>query len=192
MQTANVAYFQQKIQFSGFPAYLDGSLFQLIRISGVKLYYILQVCFCSLRYPPCSTHAPCYFAVCGVPGLEHYFINGRFFRKKLLNTKYVFWFSLQILCETFLILRRTERVVIMTVHTSSCTVVIMTVHTVQLWSWLYTRLHVQLWSQLYTRLHVQLWSWLYTQYSCDHNCTHVQCRYSCQILMKIKSPRQNF
>ena len=156
MQTANVAYFQQKIQFSGFPAYLDGSLFQLIRISGVKLYYILQVCFCSLRYPPCSTHAPCYFAVCGVPGLEHYFINGRFFRKKLLNTKYVFWFSLQILCETFLILRRTERVVIMTVHT------------------------------------VQLWSQLYTQYSCDHNCTHVQCRYSCQILMKIKSPRQNF
>ena len=31
------------------------------------------------------------------------------FRKKLLNIKYVFWFSLQHLCETFLILRRTAR-----------------------------------------------------------------------------------
>jgi hypothetical protein len=31
------------------------------------------------------------------------------FRKKLLNTKCVFWFSLQLLSETFLILRKTDR-----------------------------------------------------------------------------------
>ena len=40
----------------------------------------------------------------------HYLTNGRICRKeKLLNIKYVFWFSLQLLSETFLISRRTER-----------------------------------------------------------------------------------
>ena len=38
----------------------------------------------------------------------HYFINGTFFENKLLNTKCVFWFSLQFLSETFLILRRSQ------------------------------------------------------------------------------------
>jgi hypothetical protein len=39
LQTANVAYFQRKIQLSGFSTYLDGSPSQLIRIlvSGVLL-----------------------------------------------------------------------------------------------------------------------------------------------------------
>jgi hypothetical protein len=32
--------------------------------------------------------------------------------RKLLNTKCVFWFSVQLLSETFLILRRTERDII--------------------------------------------------------------------------------
>ena len=40
-------------------------------------------------------------------------------KKKLLNTKCVFWFSLQLLSETFLVLRRTERDVIKKVNTSS-------------------------------------------------------------------------
>jgi len=34
------------------------------------------------------------------------------FEKRLLNTKCVFWFPLQLLSETFLILRRNERDVI--------------------------------------------------------------------------------
>jgi hypothetical protein len=34
-QTANVAYFQRKIQLSGFSAYPDASPSQLIRIRGV-------------------------------------------------------------------------------------------------------------------------------------------------------------
>jgi hypothetical protein len=38
LQAANVAYFQRKIQLSGFSAYADGSLCQLIRISVVILY----------------------------------------------------------------------------------------------------------------------------------------------------------
>jgi len=40
----------------------------------------------------------------------------------LLNTNCVFWFSLQLLSVTFLILRRTERDVIINVYWSSCKV----------------------------------------------------------------------
>ena len=44
------------------------------------------------------------------------------FRKKLLNTKYVLWLSLQPFSETFLILRRNEGEMIKNVYWSSCTV----------------------------------------------------------------------
>ena len=40
-------------------------------------------------------------------------------RKTLLKMEYVFWFSQKILSETFLILRRTERGIIINVHRSS-------------------------------------------------------------------------
>ena len=42
--------------------------------------------------------------------------------KKLLNLKCVFWFSLQLLSKTFLILRKIQRYIIISVHTYSCTV----------------------------------------------------------------------
>jgi len=45
-----------------------------------------------------------------------------FRKKKSLNTKCLFWFSLQLLSETFLVLRRTERDVIKNVYWSSCKV----------------------------------------------------------------------
>jgi hypothetical protein len=49
--------------------------------------------------------------------LPHYFIKGTLFgKKKLPNTECVFWFSLQLLFETFLILRRTEPDIIRNVH----------------------------------------------------------------------------
>jgi hypothetical protein len=41
--------------------------------------------------------------------LPHYFINGTIFGKKLLSIKCVFWFSLQLLSRTFLILRTIQR-----------------------------------------------------------------------------------
>ena len=54
-----------------------------------------------------------HIVICGLPHptLEFFNIFKKYdFRKKvLLNTKYVFWFSLQLLCGTFLILRRTGR-----------------------------------------------------------------------------------
>jgi len=39
----------------------------------------------------------------------HYIINGMIFEEKLLNIKCVFRVSLQLLSETFLIVRRNER-----------------------------------------------------------------------------------
>ena len=39
----------------------------------------------------------------------HYLTNGTIFGKRLLNIKCVFWFSVQLLSETFLIVRRNER-----------------------------------------------------------------------------------
>jgi hypothetical protein len=42
----------------------------------------------------------------------HCLINGTIFENKFLNTNCVYWFSLQFLSETFLILRRNERDII--------------------------------------------------------------------------------
>jgi len=52
-----------------------------------------------------------------------YLINNTIFeKKKLLNTKCVFRFSVQLLFEIFLILRSSERDMIKYVYWSSCTV----------------------------------------------------------------------
>jgi hypothetical protein len=48
-------------------------------------------------------------------------------RKKSLNIKCVFWFSLQLLSNTFLVLRRSERDIIINVHRSSCKVTVILV-----------------------------------------------------------------
>jgi hypothetical protein len=53
----------------------------------------------------------------------HYLIKGTIFEKKvLLKTKCQVWLSLQLLSETFLILRRNERDMIINVYWSSCKV----------------------------------------------------------------------
>ena len=46
---------------------------------------------------------------------QHYLINGTIFGKNLLNIKCVFWFYLQLLFETFLILRRIQRDIVINV-----------------------------------------------------------------------------
>jgi hypothetical protein len=51
---------------------------------------------------------------------RHYHINGAIFGKMLLNIKCVFWFSVQLLFETFLILRSSQRDIVINVSTSSC------------------------------------------------------------------------
>ena len=58
----------------------------------------------------------------------HYLINGMILGKKLLNTKCLFWFTLQIMMsETFLILRRIHRDIIINLHRSSCKVLVILV-----------------------------------------------------------------
>ena len=54
----------------------------------------------------------------------HYLINCTilFFGKELLDTKCVFWVSLQLLCEKFLILRRIQRHTVVNERRSSCEV----------------------------------------------------------------------
>jgi hypothetical protein len=54
----------------------------------------------------------------------HYLINGTVFREKLLNTKCVFWFSVQLLSKTFLILRRIRLDIFINVRRSSCKVML--------------------------------------------------------------------
>jgi hypothetical protein len=98
------------------------------------------VCVCSLKYPAYSAHAPychlcahapyCHLCAhasyCHLWTLRlyhifpHYLINGTIFEIMLLNIKCVFWFSLQLLSEIFLVLRRSERDMIISVYWSSC------------------------------------------------------------------------
>jgi len=82
------------------------------------------VCVCKLSYPACNAHAP-YCHLWPAPLYRifpHYLIYGTIFENKLLNIKCGFWFSLQILSETFLVLRRTKRDMIKNVYWSSCKV----------------------------------------------------------------------
>jgi hypothetical protein len=54
----------------------------------------------------------------------HYLINGTIFGKKLLNIKCLYWFSLQLSSEIFVILRRNEGDISVYVHKSSCKVTV--------------------------------------------------------------------
>jgi len=82
------------------------------------------VCACSPIYPARIAHAPyCHlWPIWLYRVFPHYLVNGTIFEKKSLNTKCVFWFSVQLLSETFLILRRTERDMIKNIHWSLCKV----------------------------------------------------------------------
>ena len=76
-------------------------------------YYIYYVRVCSLSYPAFTGHSPYYMNIsngaCKV--LHHfstYLINGTIFGNTLLHIICVFSFSVQIVLETFLIMRRSE------------------------------------------------------------------------------------
>jgi hypothetical protein len=72
---------------------------------------IFLVCVCSVRYLACNAHA----LYCRLWSVwlyyifPHYLINGMILKKKILNIKRAFCFSLQVLSETFLILRIIQR-----------------------------------------------------------------------------------
>ena len=73
---------------------------------------MIWVCVCSLRYAACNTHAPCYqLWPAGLYNVfAHYLTKGTTFgKKKSYWTQNVFWFSLQSLSDTFVILRTSQR-----------------------------------------------------------------------------------
>jgi hypothetical protein len=92
---------------------------------------------CYSGKPLCITYRECVFVALGIQHemrMRHIVCCGlarskilshilwwtaRFKKKKVLNTKCVFWFSVQLLSETFLILRRTERDMIKIVYRSA-------------------------------------------------------------------------
>jgi len=84
----------------------------------------LSVCICSPRYPACNALAPYrhLWPASLYKMFPHYLINGTIFEKLLLNIKCVFSLSLQMLSQTFLVLRNTERDMIKNVYCSSCKV----------------------------------------------------------------------
>jgi hypothetical protein len=91
------------------------------------------VCVCGLSFSACNAHAPYYIVICGLPRSTILFrivINGTIFGTKVLNTKCVFWSSLQLLAETFHTLRKLKRDLTINIRRSSCKV---TVILVRLW-----------------------------------------------------------
>jgi hypothetical protein len=83
--------------------------------SGNNKYYIFWVCVCRLRYPAFNAHTPYWHVTCLAlqyfSTLSH---KRHYLWKNLLNVKCVLLFSLQLLSETFLILRRVEQDMIKT------------------------------------------------------------------------------
>ena len=78
---------------------------------------------CSLTYSVRHLQAPYCLQRLWLHLIFRHFINGVIFgKKKLLNIKCVFRFSLQLLFETFLVLRINQRDIIINVKTSSCKV----------------------------------------------------------------------
>jgi hypothetical protein len=84
------------------------------------MLYILSAHLYGLSYPASKSQAPCYIDICVLPGSTIFFHiisqTKRFSEKKLLNIKCVFWISLQLLSEIFLILNRTARDIDVNVH----------------------------------------------------------------------------
>ena len=81
---------------------------------------------CSLAYPACSSYTPYCDIICGIwlhHIFRHYLIKDTISEKKMsLTLKCVFWFSLRLLFEIFLIIRRIQRDIVINVKTFSCKV----------------------------------------------------------------------
>jgi hypothetical protein len=71
-----------------------------------------------------------YIVICGLCGCTifflHYLINGVILGGKNIEHKNVMWFCVQLLSETFHILRRTQRDIITNVHTVYVSILFLT------------------------------------------------------------------
>jgi hypothetical protein len=92
---------------------------------NITCYKCVSVGF---RYPACKAHAPYCIVICSLSGSTIIFHIGpiwymeRFLEKNKVNTKCVLWVSIQLLYETFRILRSFQGDVITNLHRSSCKV----------------------------------------------------------------------
>jgi hypothetical protein len=82
----------------------------IVAVEKQWVLHNLNVCICSLRYPALCARAILSSVTCPAQrNVSTIFYKRHDVRKKLLNTKCVFWFSLHSLSESFLILKRNER-----------------------------------------------------------------------------------
>ena len=98
-----------------------------VAVEKQQVLNTLSIClYTCLSYPPRKPHLFCAKLYCHLWPVwlnhifPHYLMNRTIFQKNLLYMKCVFWFSLQILSETFLILRRIQWDIITNVQRSSC------------------------------------------------------------------------
>ena len=80
---------------------------------------------CNLAYPACNAYAPCCHSLplWHYHNFRNYLTNGTISGKKVTEYKVCFFlFSLQLLSETFLTLRKIQRDIVINVKTSSCKV----------------------------------------------------------------------
>ena len=93
------------------------------KTGNVRNNVTLRRVLATVTYCECVSVALCilhamrmlHIVICDCPAVQYFstlFHKRHDFRKKVLNMKCVFLFSLQLLSETFLILRRIERAVI--------------------------------------------------------------------------------
>ena len=92
-----------------------------------KKLYIFRVCAHSLIYRPCKAHAPCYAATRGLYFsiiFPHMILETARLSEKFLTFRMCVLIFSKDLAERFLILRRTERDIIVIEHRSSCNVTV--------------------------------------------------------------------
>ena len=88
----------------------------------------------SLTNPACNAPPYCHLLPLWLHHIFwHYLINRTIFGQTLQEIKCVFWFSRQLLFETFLVVRRIQRDIVINVKTCSCKVPVMLVELHENW-----------------------------------------------------------
>jgi hypothetical protein len=91
--------------------------------NGKAISITYCVCVCSLSYPACKAMRRITLPSVACLAIPHSFKLSHklhdFRGENILNIKWVFWFSLQLLSVAFLILKRIQRHIIINVHRSS-------------------------------------------------------------------------
>jgi hypothetical protein len=85
----------------------------IIAVAKQEILRSLCMCVCvcgggGLSYPARKAHAPCYIVICGLSVSYFYTLSHKLHdsrKKKLFNITCVFRFSLQLMSESFFILR---------------------------------------------------------------------------------------